>query len=103
MSVSTTTTFALEVTDDPAALVRVLVTLQRRQCRITAVEVDRGDRHRPGRPLVRRPAPPGGRRRASPRAPRAQPRRAAAWLANLVDVLDVAEPAAGAGAQRSLS
>src|SRR4051812_30791397 len=90
MSISTTTTFALEVTDDPAALVRVLVTLQRRQCGITAVESHRGDRHRPGRLLVSIQARP------------AQARRAAAWLANLVDVLDVAE-AAPAGAQRSLS
>jgi acetolactate synthase small subunit len=87
---STTTTFDLDVTDDPAALVRVLVTLQRRRCRITAVDFSHADRHRPGRLLVSVDAPAG------------HAHRMGAWLANLVDVLEVTEIPA-AGRQRSLS
>ena len=85
-----TTTFELEVTDDPAAVVRVLGTLQRRRCRITAVDFSRADRHRPGRLLVSVDAPPS------------HAHRMGAWLANLVDVLEVIEIPA-AGPQRSLS
>jgi acetolactate synthase regulatory subunit len=87
---STTTTFDLEVTDDPAALVRILVTLQRRRCGITAVEFRRADRHRPAVLRIAVEAPP---RHAH---------RVGAWLGNLVDVLAVTEIAA-AGRQRSLS
>jgi acetolactate synthase small subunit len=85
-----TTTFDLEVTDDPAVLVRVLVTLQRRQCRITAVDFSRADRHRPARLRIAVDAPPS------------HAHRMGAWLGNLVDVLEVVEIPA-AGRQRSLS
>jgi acetolactate synthase small subunit len=88
---SPTTTFELEVTDDPGALVRVLVTLQRRRCRIRAVDFSRADRHRPARLVV------------SVDAPASHAHRVAAWLGNLVDVLEVIEvPAAGA-ARRPLA
>jgi acetolactate synthase regulatory subunit len=81
---SITTTFDLEVTDDPAALVRVLVTLQRRRCRITAVDYQRADRHRPAVLRIAVQAPPS------------HAHRVGAWLRNLVDVLAVTEiPAAG--------
>jgi acetolactate synthase small subunit len=87
---SIATTFELEVTDDPGALVRVLVTLQRRRCRIRAVDFSRADRHRPARLVV------------SIDAPRSHAHRVAAWLDNLVDVLEVVElPAAGGGARRA--
>ena len=87
---SAITTFDLEVTDDPAAPVRVLVTLQRRRCRIMSVDFRRADRHRPGRLVVSVEAPPS------------HAHRVGAWLSNLVDVLEVVEIPAS-GPQRSLS
>lgn len=72
----------LEVGEAPDVLVRVLTTLRRRGCRVLAVDYRVGDRHRAGRLAVDY-APP-------PRCEHA----VVAWLANLVDVLDVSDEGA---------
>ena len=68
---------AVRVEDVPNAVVRVLGILQRRQCRVTSVDFAEADHHRPGRLVVGVVAPP------------AHAHCVAAWVANLVDVLEV--------------
>jgi acetolactate synthase regulatory subunit len=63
--------------DSPDAVVRVLATLRRRRCGITAVDFAAGDRHRPGWLRIRVLAPP------------ATAHSLRHWIANLVDVLEV--------------
>jgi acetolactate synthase small subunit len=72
-------TLEIELCDAPDALVRVLTMLQRRRCRITAVEFAAADRHRPGR-LVITLEPPGRHAHC-----------VVAWVAGLVDVVGVDE------------
>jgi acetolactate synthase regulatory subunit len=67
----------VRVRDSPDALVRVLATLRRRRCDITAVDFAAGDRHRPGWLKVAVLAP-GATASSLPH-----------WMANLVDVLEV--------------
>ena len=67
----------VRVLDIPDAIVRVLATLRRRRCRITAVDFSAGDRHRPGWLRIRVLAPP------------ATANSLRHWVANLVDVLEV--------------
>jgi acetolactate synthase small subunit len=68
---------AVRLKDVPNAVVRVLGILQRRQCRVTSVDFAEGDHHRPGRLVVGVIAPP------------THAHCVAAWVANLVDVLEV--------------
>jgi acetolactate synthase small subunit len=67
----------LDVHDGPDVLVRVLTTLRRRRCEITRVDYVARDRHHPGRMLI------------AIEAPRAHAHCVEAWLANLVDVIEV--------------
>lgn len=72
----------IRVRDSPDAVTRVLTTLRRRSCLVVAIDFRAADRHRPGRLAVVYEPPP--------RCRQAVP----AWLANLVDVLEVRdEPA----------
>jgi hypothetical protein len=68
----------LDVHHGPDVLVRVLTTLRRRRCEITAVDYVARDRHHPGRMVIALQAPP------------AHAHCVEAWLANLVDVVEVA-------------
>jgi acetolactate synthase small subunit len=70
-------TVELDVHDGPDVLVRVLTTLRRRRCEITHVDYLARDRHHPGRMVV------------TIEAPRAHAHCVEAWLANLVDVVEV--------------
>jgi acetolactate synthase regulatory subunit len=67
----------VRIRDSPDAIVRVLTTLRRRRCGITAVDFAAGDRHRPGWFRIRVLAPP------------ATTKSLRHWIANLVDVLAV--------------
>ena len=67
----------LEVRDAPDVLVRVLTTLRRRGCDVVAVDYRVGDRHRSGHLSVDFTPPPR------------RDHAVAAWLANLVDVVEV--------------
>jgi acetolactate synthase regulatory subunit len=67
----------VRIRDSPDAIVRVLATLRRRRCRITAVDFAAGDRHRPGCLRIR------------VLAPLATASSLRHWIANLVDVLEV--------------
>lgn len=67
----------LTVREDTDALVRVLVTLRRRGCRVIAVDYHQGDRHRAGWMTITYD-PPARHAHA-----------VAGWLRNLVDVLEV--------------
>jgi acetolactate synthase regulatory subunit len=69
--------YALQLTDAPDALLRVLVLLHRRRCEIRHVDFALADRHRPGRLRVRVAAHDG------------RPGALRAWLAGLPDVLEV--------------
>ena len=70
-------TLELDVHDGPDVLVRVLTMLRRRRCEITHVDYFARDRHHPGRMVVTIEAPP------------AHAHCVEAWLANLVDVVEV--------------
>jgi hypothetical protein len=71
-------TYDLELAgDDPAALVRILTTLRRRQCVIDRVDFHVADHHGPGWLII------------TLTPPRAHGHAVAAWLANLVDVAAV--------------
>ena len=67
----------VRIRDSPEAIVRVLATLRRRRCGITAVDFAVGDRHRPGWFRIRVVAPP------------ATANSLPHWIGNLVDVLAV--------------
>jgi hypothetical protein len=67
----------VRVCGSPDAIVRVLATLRRRLCAITAVDFAAGDRHRPGWFTIR------------VLAPSATASNVRHWIANLVDVLAV--------------
>lgn len=70
--------FDLELAgQDPAALVRILTTLRRRQCVVTRVDYRVADLHGPGWLTI------------ALTAPRAHDHAVAAWLANLIDVAAV--------------
>ena len=69
--------YAVETTGRDDVLVRVLALLRRRGCRIVAVDFHTADRHGPGRFEVCVEAPPRTEDRIE------------AWLAALVDVLEV--------------
>ena len=76
--------FALEISDSPDALMRVIATLHRRRCRLTAVEFRTGDRHYPGHLLL------------EVEAPASHAHCVMAWLRNLADVLSIEqEPRVG--------
>ena len=70
-------TLELDVHDGPDVLVRVLTTLRRRRCEITHVDYVARDRHHPGRMVI------------AIETPRAHAHCVEAWLANLVDVVEV--------------
>jgi acetolactate synthase regulatory subunit len=67
----------VRIRDSPDAIVRVLATLRRRRCEITAVDFAARDRHRPGSFRIGVLAPPA----TASSLPH--------WLGNLVDVLEV--------------
>lgn len=69
-------TWALDLSDEPDALMRVLTLLRRRRCEILNVDYDAGDRHRPRLRVRVRPA--GGR-----------PDSLEAWLEAVIGVLAV--------------
>jgi acetolactate synthase regulatory subunit len=70
-----TRTFDVDLTgQDPAALVRILTTLRRRQCVVDRVDYRVADHHGPGWLTI------------TLTPPRAHDHAVAAWLANLVDV-----------------
>lgn len=69
----------LEVRDAPDVLVRVLTTLRRRGCALVSVDYRVGDRHRAGWLDV------------AYTPPARCEHQVAAWLRNLVDVLDVTD------------
>jgi acetolactate synthase small subunit len=71
--------FALELTDCPDVLPRIVTLCQQRRCQITALTYAAGDRHRAAELTL------------SVRASSWHGDRLAAWLAGLVDVLDVRE------------
>ncbi|HWI73723.1 MAG TPA: hypothetical protein VNT55_17320 [Baekduia sp.] len=71
-------TFDVELTGhDPAALVRILTTLRRRQCVVNRVDYRVADLHGPGWLTI------------TLTPPRAHGHAVGAWLANLVDVAAV--------------
>jgi hypothetical protein len=77
-------TFDVELTGhDPAALVRILTTLRRRQCVVNRVDYRVPDLHGPGWLAI------------TLTPPRAHGHAVAAWLANLVDVAAVRARDAG--------
>ena len=65
--------------DAPDVLVRVLTTLRRRGCAVVAVDYRVSDRHREGWLAVDYTPPPRSEQAV------------AAWLGNLVDVLEVSD------------
>jgi acetolactate synthase regulatory subunit len=67
----------IDVGDSPDALMRVLMVLRRRRCRVTSLEFVAADRHYPGRLFVRIVAPP------------ASVHCVPSWLTGLVDVTAV--------------
>ena len=67
----------LRLRESPDAVVRVLTTLRRRRCEISAVDYAAGDRHRPGWLRVGVLVPP------------AMASSVPHWVGNLVDVLAV--------------
>jgi acetolactate synthase regulatory subunit len=69
--------YAVETTGRDDVLVRALALLRRRGCRIVAVDFHEADRHGPGRFDVCVDAPPRTEHRIE------------AWLAALVDVVEV--------------
>lgn len=71
----------IEVREGSDVLVRILVTLRRRGCRVISVDYHMGDRHRGGWLTVSYTPPP--RHAHAVRG----------WLANLVDVLHVEDVA----------
>ena len=68
---------SLELNGSPDAVIRVLVVLRRRRCRVTSVEFAAGDRHY------------GGRLEISVAAPAAHAHCLEGWLGQLVDVRSV--------------
>jgi acetolactate synthase small subunit len=72
-------TLELDVHDGPDVLVRVLTTLRRRRCEITHVDYLARDRHHPGRMVI------------SIEAPASHAHCVEAWLANLVEVVEVCQ------------
>jgi hypothetical protein len=73
-----TRTFDVQLTGhDPAALVRILTTLRRRQCVVNRIDYRVADRHGPGWLTIALTPPP------------AHEHAVAAWLAGLVDVCAV--------------
>jgi len=70
---------ALDVHDGPDVLVRVLTLLRKRRCVITGVDYLAPDRHHPGRMVI------------ALDAPMTHAHCVEAWLANLVDVVEVAQ------------
>ena len=77
--------FTLEITDRPDVLARVVTLCQQRRCQVTSLSYSAGDRHRAAGLVL------------SVRAPSWHGDRLAAWLAGLVDVLDVQELTAAPG------
>jgi acetolactate synthase regulatory subunit len=74
---------SVETTGQPDAVVRVLILLRRRRCRIVAVDYREADRHGPGR------------FRVSVEAPARLGHCVDDWLLGLVDVLAVHDPGRG--------
>ena len=70
---------SLELNGSPDAVIRVLVVLRRRRCRVTRVEFVAGDRHY------------GGRLEIAVAAPAAHAHCLERWLGQLVDVRHVEE------------
>ena len=73
----TTKKLSLELDGSPDAIVRVLMVLRRRQCRVLSVEYVASDRHLPG---------PSGDRRGGPAS---HAHCVEGWLGQLVDVRSV--------------
>ncbi len=73
----TTKRLSLELNGSPDAVIRVLVVLRRRRCRVTSVEFVAGDRHY------------GGRLEIGVAAPAAHAHCVEGWLGQLVDVRSV--------------
>lgn len=68
---------SLELNGSPDAVIRVLVVLRRRQCRVTSVEFAAGDRHYSGRLEI------------GVSAPASHAHCVESWLDQLVDVRSV--------------
>jgi acetolactate synthase small subunit len=71
--------FTLEITDQPDVLARIVTLCGQRRCQVTGLSYRAADRHRAAELVL------------SVRAPSWHGDRLAAWLAGLVDVLEVRE------------